>query len=176
MSERKETKESRSKLDIVRDSLATNERFEVVSANEGWSSNNNISHFVDFYIAPKESIYDPKKLQRELKKLIPIKPTMIDDFSSSETGLRVGVLYFDQEGITIVNTTREYIQTFGPDQIINESSQTEKRSSLRRVWVRLYPSIEIAKLVLENEQKDISDSTKKYGLGFFIPNEVLKSA
>ncbi len=103
-------------------------------------------HTVDFFIAPKVGVYDAERLQDLMLSLVPgLTPTTKDDFCNFKDTLHFGKLYFDE---VIGQEYRE--MTISDEDLKNTNGLVgghlifDKKDLKRRVWVRLYPDVEIA--------------------------------
>jgi hypothetical protein len=112
------------------------------------------SHTVNICIAPKIPLYKAEELQLFMLSLITeVVPSDIDGFRSSEYGLRLGVLYFDEDIGTqklvvhkeMVLTDESLFSSPGFTKGVLVSDVTTEVSLLRRTWVRLFPDSHHAK-------------------------------
>lgn len=150
----------RSKLAVIEEALAQNPRFEVVARFEKHGNTDWMAHSVEILVARKEVTFNPNVLQQELEQLIPIESTAQDPFwprdGKAADGYSLGTLTFDE----VLGTRREDITTTveSYDDASLEKSGIKKAGTTnevlthditRRIWVRLYPSIEIAEAVAD---------------------------
>ena len=176
MSERSKARSTEPSPENILWSLSRNPRFQVVAALEGYSTLDVIGNSMRILVAPKTPILDAKKLQREMMRLLPFNPTMMDEFSGSEMGIRIGKLYFDKIGVRKVFTPRVVVHQFGSEpETAKTFTRTEEERIIRRVWVVLYPSVEIAEKVLGNIQRELRGELHEYNLEWFIPQEYLSN-
>ena len=176
MPERRKTRVIEPSLGAIIESLSGNPRFQVIAALEGYSTLDVIGNSIRILVAPITPILDAKKLQREMMRLLPFNPTMMDEFSGSEMGIRIGKLYFDKIGVRKVFTPRVVVHQFGNEPETTKTfTRTEEERIIRRVWVVLYPSVEIAERVFDNIQREARGEPYEYNLEYFIPKEDLSN-
>lgn len=150
-----------SKLRQVRAALEGNSNITIVDVSEGNFLNGSVngwSHTMDFMVAPKTGgVYDAADLQRLMLSLIPgLETSCRDDFRDrGDGGLKFGALYFD-ENIGVVRTHSEVVLTdedvratkgFTDGKLVTDN----ECSVCRRTWVRLYPSVALARAIITGE-------------------------
>jgi hypothetical protein len=147
-----------SKLSQVKKALQNNPDITIVATkeiNHLPDKDGFFSHTVDFYVAPKNgTVSTAEELQALMMSLVPeIKPSSIDKFRDLSDSIELGKLYFDEcigiKNVKIVLTDEDMFNV--GSFVDGKLDRTEKIE--RRVWVRLYPNIQIASLAERGECK-----------------------
>jgi hypothetical protein len=110
------------------------------------------SYLVDFYVAPRRGAYDVETLQMYLQSIIPnIEPCCQSRFEYVGVMLSCGMICYSE----VVGTER-FIREFSftDESGVNEALCTHsvKANLLRRVALRMYPSVLIAEDALSGKR------------------------
>lgn len=143
-----------SALSEVRNALKENSAFVVLEVIEHNSlpqrGSSAFEHTLDFFVAPKAGgIYVVREMQEAMLSLIPIPATMKDDFRSAGSYVEFGKLYFDEEigkirTVHEIDITDEELKT-SCGLMEGKRKTVDEQPLRRRIWVRLYPNIDLAK-------------------------------
>ena len=155
------------KLEHIRQALENNSQIMVVSSKERFCTVGGSSwgHTVDIRVAPKKGIYTASALQDLMMTLVPsLEPSCLDEFDDSGEWLRFGKLYFDEVIGTItthqlVTLTDETVLAVAEGFVDGKREIRYSREIGRRVWVRLYPSVQIA---MDSYKENEYYITKRY--------------
>lgn len=152
------------KLTRVRKALGENSKVNIVAVEEKnylLNGDGTWGHTVDFYVAPKNGgIYNVNELQALIMSLVPeLEPTHKDNFCERECVMEFGKLYFDEDIGTefihrsIVLTDENMISLFNKHGFINgkQAIISSTKKIKRRIWIRLFPSEEIASAAFKDD-------------------------
>lgn len=185
-----------SKLQIVKQALESNPNVVIVNVDEQNylpDRNGYFSHTLDYWVAPRRALYTAPELQTFMTGLIPnLVSTQMDSFHQydKESDLSFGVLYFDEKIGEERTITRRVITLDEKDLLRTMERYTPKSDEtvtrdvlsgkqtiekdvredyLRRTWVRLFPSQEIARDIL-SEKLDSEFSISPKNLRKYQPS------
>jgi len=145
-------KQEKTKLQRIREALASNQDATVVRVEEhnylphrkGY-----FNHTIDFYVAPAEGLYTAHELQEFMMNLVPeLETTSVDVFWDYDESISFGKLYFDESiGLEKIVTHTEAKIT-DPELANSEGFTDGYRKTYedvtqdlrRRTWVRVYPN------------------------------------
>ena len=121
------------------------------------------SHTVDFYVATRDALYSPEKLQDFMMNLVPkgLTPFPIDEFMELDGGLFLGKLYFDENipNLELKDILKKRIKIGG------------NPFYKRRIWVRPFPNERLARDVSESktlyQSRITREELKRYNLDIF---------
>ncbi|MGC9599149.1 MAG: hypothetical protein ABSE18_02070 [Minisyncoccia bacterium] len=115
---------------------------------------------VNIYIAPKSGTRSAEDLQELLDGLLPLPPSDARRFCERENRLEFGCMYFD-EHIGTMSSRREFTLTDEtlcaklPESFISPTKVIEEKCALvRRIWIRLYPNVQIALWASQGQFRD----------------------
>lgn len=169
-----------SMLEHIRQALETNPQIEVVSTKERFYTEGGWAHTIDIRVAPKKGIYTASALQELMMTLVPgIEPSCLDVFDDSGDWLRFGKLYFDEVIGTIathkvVTLTDEIVLGVAEGFVDGKREIHHSREIGRRVWVCLYPNIQIAADSYKENEFYISFSDLRWSRGTALVTGLLK--
>ena len=146
-------------LSDLRKALDADDRIVIVDEKEqvnigGGEYKRGKDHVVDIILAPNRSsgVYDIPYLQELLNSLTAgHEPLEVSPFCIKEGRMELGVLFFEEK----IGTVLTKIQIFISDEDLKNSlascpmkERVMHRDMYRRIHVRLYPNLEIAKIAL----------------------------
>lgn len=155
-------------LSLIQKALHDNSAIHIVKIRrnvpqEGGSlAWNNVMEVVEFFVGYKTGVYDIGRLNAELVSLIPkLKPHGKNDFKSDGSGgISFGRIWFEEcigeepiSDATIVLAKALSATLFGGRPL--DAKRIERKSkSWRLIFIRLHPSIQIAKTAFEDKQRE----------------------
>lgn len=167
-------------LEHIRQALETNSQIRVVSSEERFDTVGGWGHTVDIRVAPKKGIYTASALQELMMTLVSdLKPSAVDNFDDSGDWLRFGKLYFDEVIGTIathrvITLTDAVILAVAEGFVDGKRETHHSRPIGRRVWVRLYPNIQIAESSHAENEYYISFSDLRWSRGTALVTSLLR--
>lgn len=143
----------------------------------GWSSN---THQIDFFVAPKETMYDSKKLNEFMYSLRNGQEKETKNVPKKfNRGFYLGHIFYKEELGYIRKDTKSEVFFRNPSDLklfySDESKtipqeETEKINFYRHIFVSVFPSASLAEDYVSN-----ANHVSNYGVGYgFVPRKMVR--